>query len=88
LRVECIRIGITEITSKKGPGFGGPKFMSRIGPVHLKMSKQARLERRFKNAKYRDDVGLLQLPFSSPETAAAELTAALAELVPVEETAA
>jgi len=88
LRVECIRIGITEITSKKGPGFGGPKFMSRIGPVHLKMSKQARLERRFKNAKYRDDVGLLQLPFSSPETAAAELTAALAELVPVEEPAA
>jgi len=84
LRAEATRIGIREITHTKGPGFGGPKWMARIAPVFLKQSKQVRLERQFKHAKYKEEAGILQLPFSSAATAATELVEALQSLVPIE----
>jgi len=82
LRVVADRIGISEITSQKGPGLGGPKWMTRISRVKLLMSKQARLERLYKHARYNEDTGLLQLAFSSPANAPEELIGALNDLFP------
>jgi len=56
--------------------------MTRISKVKLLMSKQARLERLYKHAKYNEDTGLLQLAFSSPANAPEELIGALNDLFP------
>ncbi len=31
LRAECVRTGVREVTVTKGPGFGGPRYLARIG---------------------------------------------------------
>ena len=35
VRVACIRVGVTELTVAKGPGFGGPEFLVRMSPICL-----------------------------------------------------
>ena len=32
VRAECARLGITEVTVAKGPGFGGPAYIARLTP--------------------------------------------------------
>ena len=85
LRAECARIGITEVAVTKGPGFGGPKYLARISPVALRTSATIRLERLYKGAIYKADQGQLQLPLRTAAGSVADLTAALLDLVPVDD---
>src|SRR5690606_4971133 len=65
LRAECVRTGVREVTvtkSSSSGGFGPPKHVARISPVKLPASKVIRLQRLYKGAVYKDDLGQLQLP--------------------------
>jgi transcription-repair coupling factor (superfamily II helicase) len=81
LRAECHRLGITEITVSKGPGFGGPELVARITPVQLKDSAQIRLKRIAPKAVLKSD-GQLVLPLARKKDPAGDLVSALRELVP------
>ena len=81
LRAECVRTGVREITVVKGPGFGGPRYIARIAPVALATSKVMRLDRVYKGAIYKEDIGQLQLPVSSAVDSASIVLAALQELI-------
>jgi transcription-repair coupling factor (superfamily II helicase) len=82
LRAECVRTDVREVTVVKGSGFGGPRYVARISPIRLPASKKVRLERLYKGAVVKDDLAQLHLPISDAATAATEVVAALAELVP------
>ena len=82
VRASCIRIGITELTVAKGPGFGGPEFVVRMSPIELPTSKQIRLERIYKHSIYKPaDGGFLQLGMKKGDIAE-NIIAALDDLVP------
>ncbi len=49
VRAEMIRLGMRDLVVVKGPGFGGPKWMAKMGPVELKISQEVRFQRLFKN---------------------------------------
>ncbi len=82
LRAECVRAGVREVTVVKGSGFGGPRLVARIAPIDLPASKRIRLERLYKGAVVKHDAAQLHLPVKASASAAAEVVAALAELVP------
>jgi transcription-repair coupling factor (superfamily II helicase) len=86
LRAECVRCGVRDVTVVQGSGgsggFGGPKFVARISPLHLPTSKQLRLARRYKGALYKEAVGQVQHPLRRADESATVITAALEELVP------
>jgi len=88
LRAECVRTGIREITVTTGSGgaggFGGPKYLARISPVTLPTSKTIRLDRLYKGAIYKNEVGQLQLPIKRADTAAGTILDALRDLLPAE----
>jgi len=85
LRAACVRTGVREVAVTKGSGFGGPKYVARIAPVSLRASKVVRLERLYKGAVYKADLGQLLLPVSSGAAAAGEIVAALDDLVPADD---
>ena len=82
LRAECVRTGVREVAVTKGSGFGGPKNLARISPIELPTSKTIRLQRIYKGAVYKAELGQLQLPVRSAAGAAGELVEALRDLVP------
>ena len=82
VRAECARLGITEVTIAKGPGFGGPAAIARLTPVALKVSEEVRLKRLVKGAVYKPDSQQLQLPLVRADQVAAGIVALLRELVP------
>ena len=89
VRVACIRIGVTELTVAKGPGFGGPEFLVRMSPITLPTSKQIRLERIYKHSLYKEKVegaegGFLQLGMKKGDIAE-NIVAAFDDLVPADE---
>ncbi len=81
LRAECVRTGVREVTVTKASGFSGPTYLARISPIELSASRTVRLERLYKGAVYKPDVGQLQIPVKKAGAAAAEIVAALQELV-------
>ncbi len=86
VRSVCIRVGITELTVGKGPGFGGPEFIVRMSPVTLPTSKQIRLDRIYKHSIYKDtiegaDGGFLQLGMKKGNIAE-NIVTALNDLLP------
>ena len=82
VRAACIRIGITELTVGKGPGFGGPDFVVRMSPIELPTSKQIRLDRIYKHSLYKPaDSGFLQLGMKKGNIAE-NIVTALDDLVP------
>ncbi|MDW3178381.1 MAG: transcription-repair coupling factor [Acidimicrobiia bacterium] len=84
VRATCIRIGVTELTVTKGPGFGGPDFLVRISPLELPISKQIRLDRIYKHSLYKEaDGGFLQLGMKKGNIAE-QIVLALDDLVPVD----
>ena len=87
LRAECVRTDVREVTVTKGPGFGGPKYLARISPITLPTSKTIRLQRIYKGSVYKAEQAQLQLPLKAAATAAADLVAALVDLVPPPEEA-
>ena len=82
VRATCKRVGITELTVGKGPGFGGPDFNVRMSPIELPTSKQIRLERLYKHSIYKPaDGGFLQLGMKKGDLAE-NIILALDDLVP------
>ncbi|MGB5760023.1 MAG: transcription-repair coupling factor, partial [Acidimicrobiales bacterium] len=49
IRAHCARLGVTELVVIGGPGFGGPEFVAKLGPVKLKVSEEVRFARLFAN---------------------------------------
>jgi transcription-repair coupling factor (superfamily II helicase) len=49
LRAHCARVGVRELVVIKGPGFGGPEQIAKLGPVQLKVSQEVRFHRLFAN---------------------------------------
>jgi transcription-repair coupling factor (superfamily II helicase) len=84
VRATCMRVGITELTVAKGPGFGGPDFLVRMSPLSLPTSKQIRLDRIYKHSLYKDvDGGFLQLGMKKGNIAE-QIVLALEDLVPAD----
>lgn len=51
LRARCTEVGITEVVVIKGPGFGGPELVAKMGPIsELKVSQEVRIERLYKGS--------------------------------------
>ncbi len=89
VRACCIRVGITELTVTKGPGFGGPEFLVRMSPITLPTSKQIRLDRIYKHSVYKDTVegaegGFLQLGMKKGNIAD-NIVTALDDLLPADD---
>jgi len=82
LRALCRRAGITEVSVAKGPGFGGPAFVTKISPVRLPASKVVRLQRLYKGAVLRTETQVLQLPFTKKPDVLGQLVAAVEDLFP------
>ena len=81
LRTVCVARGITEVVVTKGPGLGGPEFMARCSPVVLPLSRQTRLGRLHRDARYKEGPRQLLLPLRKGDMTAA-LTGMLEDLVP------
>jgi transcription-repair coupling factor (superfamily II helicase) len=84
LRAHCRAAGITEITVSKGPGFGGPAWTARVGPVMLPASRVVRMERLYKGSTYRPEPRLVQLALKGKADVAGQILNALNEIVPLE----
>lgn len=85
IRAHCARIGATEVTVTKSPGFGGPPLRAIIRPVSLPTSKQMRLDRLFKGSQFKEQASELHLALPSGEKLLTELNRAFTELWPVED---
>lgn len=85
LRAQCVRLGITDVSVTAGPGFGGPAFVAKLSPLHLKTSEQMRLKRLAKNAGYIDSVHAVTLPIAKKDDPAASVVQILDSLIRAEE---
>ena len=81
LRAAALRTGVHEVAVTRAGGISGPRWMARLEPVTLRASKQARLDRLYRNASWRQSSTQLLLPVTSPDAAPAELLAAMADLL-------
>ncbi len=66
LKAYCAVLGVKELNVIDGPGFGGPKYIARFGPIKLKASQEVRFKRLFpkgswKPTAYGDDGGQLHV---------------------------
>ncbi len=95
LRVECLRLGITDLAvavpRRGGPGGagGGPGTRStvKVSPITLPASAEVRLRRVAPGATYQPDLHRLLIPMTPPATGgeyAPGLVALLGELLPVD----
>jgi len=82
LRAECARVGLRDVTVTKGSGFGGPRYVARLAPLVLPASKVVRVERLYKGTIVKPAVQQVLLAVKAAPSAAAEVTAALQDLVP------
>ncbi len=89
LRADCARIGIREVATIKGPGFGGPEFIAKLGPVRLKVSQEMKFTRLAKNGvwkpnEYGPEGGQIQVGLMRKNTLGADLRVFLAQIFPPE----
>ena len=86
LKSLCVERGITEVVVARGPGLGAPERLARCSPVDLPLSRQVRLERLHRHARYKQGARQLHLPLltggGAPDLAT-QLSELLVELVPV-----
>ena len=83
IRAHCNRVGVTELVVIGGPGFGGPEYVAKLGPVRLKVSEEARFARLFAKGLYKaneypandvsDGGGQLQVPIMRKSNLLADL---------------
>ena len=91
LRADCVRIGIYDLVVVKGPGFGGPKWIAKMGPVTLRDSQEIRFNRLFKHGTWKpgargDDGGEIQVGLMSKSDAlAADIRTFLETMFPAED---
>lgn len=84
LRVECLRVGVREI-SVVAPRVGGPRQpVAKISPVVLVASAQVRLRRLASGASYREELHQLVVPLSTRARPADALRELLSALFPAE----
>src|SRR5437588_6195429 len=77
LRAECVRAGVREVTVARAT--------ARLAPLVLPTSRRLRLQRLYKDAVYKEDLGQLVLPLPRGTDPPAYLVAVRRELVPAEE---
>ena len=90
LRAHCSRVGATEIVTTKGPGFGGPELVAKIGPLQLKTSQEIRFKRLFKDGywkpkEYGDAGGQIQVGLMSKKKVATDLALFFDTMFPSQE---
>lgn len=78
LRAACTRLGVRDVVVVKGPGFGGPEFVAKLGPLKMKVSQEIRFERLFpigvwKAEEYGDDGGQVQIGLRKKTSLASDL---------------
>ena len=77
IRAHCSRVGITELMVIGGPGFGGPEYIAKMGPVKLKVSEEVRFTRLFANGLWKpneyEDGGQLQVGIMKKKNLVADL---------------
>jgi len=89
LRAHCARVGCRELLVLKGPGFGGPELVAKLGPVRLKASQEVRFNRLFANGvwkplEYGADGGQLQVGLMKKGNVVADLATFFETMFPVE----
>jgi transcription-repair coupling factor (superfamily II helicase) len=86
LKSLCVERGITEVVVARGPGMGGPEHLARCSPVDLPLSRQTRVARLHRHARYKQGPRQLHLPLHTgtdvPDLAT-QLSELLVDLVPV-----
>ncbi|MGF1598986.1 MAG: transcription-repair coupling factor [Acidimicrobiales bacterium] len=90
LRAHCARLGIRELVVIKGPGFGGPELVAKMGPVQLKVSQEVRFGRLFPNGAwkpndYGDAGGQLQVGIMKKNNLAGDLITFFETMFPVDD---
>jgi transcription-repair coupling factor (superfamily II helicase) len=82
LRVECLRVGVTDVTVVPARVGGARQPVAKLSPLDLPASAQVRLRRLVPGATYREELHQLVLPLAGEERPAEVLRSLLAELVP------
>ncbi|HVL26735.1 MAG TPA: transcription-repair coupling factor [Acidimicrobiales bacterium] len=76
LRAEAVRTGVREVTFARG--------VARLSPLALKTSQRIRLQRLYRDAVYKEDLGQLVVPLRGGADPADALATLLATLFPAE----
>jgi transcription-repair coupling factor (superfamily II helicase) len=82
LRVECLRLGITDVAVSMARVGGPSRSAARISPVTLAASAQIRLKRLAPGAEYREEMRQIVVPLTSMSEPARALRELLTALVP------
>ncbi len=87
LRAACVGIGIRDVVVVKGPGFGGPEWIAKMGPVRLKASQEVRFKRLFpkgtwKPNEYAGEGGQLQVGLQRKNDLATDLVTFIETMFP------
>ncbi|MDH3684048.1 MAG: helicase-related protein, partial [Acidimicrobiia bacterium] len=90
LRAHCARVGVRELVTVKGPGFGGPELIAKLGPVRLKVSQEVRFNRLFRSGVWKpnefgDDGGQLQVGLTKKNAVAADLITFFETMFPLDD---
>ena len=89
LRAQCARVGATELIVVGGPGFGGPEYVAKLGPLRLKVSEEVRFTRLFANGLWKpneyEDGGQLQVPVMKKRNLVQDLLLFFETMFPVED---
>ncbi len=89
VRAHCNRVGVTELMVVDGPGFGGPEYVARLGPVRLKVSEEARFARLFAKGLHKPNEyehgGQLQVPIMRKKNLLADLATFFETMFPPED---
>jgi transcription-repair coupling factor (superfamily II helicase) len=82
LRVECLRLGVSEVAVSVARVGGPRRTVARISPLSLVASAQIRLRRLAPGSEYRDELRQLVVPLERSGSAADTLRELLIGLVP------
>jgi len=82
LRVECLRVGIEEVTVASARAGAARRPVAKLSPIRLAASSEVRLRRIAPGATYRPEVGQLVIELPGDERPADVLRSLIAELVP------
>ncbi len=87
LRVECLRLGVTDLSVAPPKTGGSRQAVVKLSPLTLPASAEVRLRRLARDATYQDELHRLLLPMAPPPGGtgyAARLVGFLRELLPVD----
>ncbi len=82
LRVECLRVGVSEIVVQPAKVGVRSKAVARLGPLTLPLSQALRLRRLYGPKAYDENTKHLRLELAPNETSPAPLIALLRDVVP------